>query len=63
MYLCAFVPELKTTCSRRGIVKQPGKEKHEMNRVWTEGLAAVLVAVTETLIEVAKKLKNQRQTR
>ncbi len=31
-----------------------------MKRVWTEALAAVLVVVTETLIEVARRLKNQR---
>jgi hypothetical protein len=30
-----------------------------MNRAWTEVLVAVLVAATETLIEVAKKLKKK----
>jgi hypothetical protein len=30
-----------------------------MNRAWTEVLVALLVAATETLIEVVKKLKNK----
>jgi hypothetical protein len=30
-----------------------------MNRVWTEVLVAVLVAATETLIEVVKRLKKK----
>jgi hypothetical protein len=30
-----------------------------MNRAWTEVLVAVLVAATETLIEVVKRLKKK----
>ena len=30
-----------------------------MNRAWTDVLVAVLVAATETLIEVIKKLKRK----
>jgi hypothetical protein len=30
-----------------------------MSRAWTELLVALLVAATETLIEVVKKLKNK----
>ncbi len=30
-----------------------------MNRVWVDALAALLVAATETLIEVVKKIKKK----
>jgi hypothetical protein len=40
--------------------KRQGKEIHDMNRVWTEALTAVLVAATESLIEAVKKLKKKR---
>jgi len=30
-----------------------------MNRVWVDALVAVLVAATETLIEVVKKIKKK----
>ncbi len=33
-----------------------------MNRVWVEALVALLVAATETLIEVAKKIKKKGET-
>jgi hypothetical protein len=33
-----------------------------MNRAWTEVLVALLVAATETLIEVVKKLKQKGKT-
>jgi hypothetical protein len=33
-----------------------------MNRAWTEVLVALLVAATETLIEVVKKIKKKGET-
>jgi hypothetical protein len=33
-----------------------------MNRVWADALVALLVAATETLIEVAKRLKKKGGT-
>jgi hypothetical protein len=33
-----------------------------MNRAWVDALVVVLVAATETLIEVVKKLKKKEKT-
>jgi hypothetical protein len=33
-----------------------------MNRAWVDALVVVLVAATETLIEVVKKLNKKRKT-
>jgi hypothetical protein len=41
------------------ITKSGRKEGLSMNRAWTEVLAALLVAATETLLEVVKKLKGK----
>ena len=38
---------------------QQRREKRQMNRAWIDVLVALMVAATETLLQVVKKLKTK----
>ncbi len=40
--------------------KSERKEERSMNRIWADALVAVLVAATESLIQVVKRLKKKK---
>jgi hypothetical protein len=54
---------IKNRASERetGFQNEERKECHRMNRAWAEVLVALLVAATETLIEVVKRIKKKGQ--
>jgi hypothetical protein len=51
--------EIRTSVREAGSLNDKEKEKRQMNRAWTAVLVALLVAATETLIEVVKRMKKK----